>query len=480
MWLRDALPEYLPNARVMIYGYDSKLVGSHSFQNLGDVGSRFRASLKVALGPVPRERPLIFLAHSLGGLVLKEAMMQMVSGSDADSRNFKATFGILFFGVPNQGMDISSLLSMVRGQPNLHFLSTLSKDAGFLQSLIEKFQTTFAFQDSHIYSFYETKMSPTAKEGEPGQWSMSGNPAVLVDRHSARSGRLWEGNHLHHLPINSNHSEMVKFSEYNQDCDIVCDILRQFGQDARGVISRRWWWWEKEFAPKISFSGNPVFKMLFSDASTAPPAPKPQSTSSGPPTSSKSTDCESGSRPQTLSTSKSHLDGSPAVSGAQERQESASDMHLEVPTQDQWRVNDLPNNLTDESSNDKSSQQAQLNFNTTIGGAGRSSEGYERVGVLFLTWQTESQYRLTDVSTHEKYSSTNSLYSIQVDALRALLTNKFNFETYEFKIPSKEWQTYFVKAVADFLYDYDSPNNLAIIYYGGHGYLKLETGELTG
>ena len=266
MWLRDALPEYLPNARVMIYGYDSTLVGSHSFQSLGDIGSTFRASLKVALGPVPRERPLIFLAHSLGGLVLKEAMVQMVSGNDADSRNFKATFGILFFGVPNQGMDISSLLSMVHGQPNLHFLLTLSKDGGLLQNLIEKFQATFAFQDSHIYSFYETDMSPTAKEGEPGRWSMTGDPTVLVDRHSARSGRSWEGNHLH-LPIKKSHSEMVKFPQYDPDCDIVCDILRQFGQDARGVISRRWWWWEKKFAPKISFSGNPVFKMLFQNLS---------------------------------------------------------------------------------------------------------------------------------------------------------------------------------------------------------------------
>lgn len=406
MWLRDALPECLSNARVMIYGYDSKLVGSHSFQNLGDVGSRFRASLKVALGPVPRERPLIFLAHSLGGLVLKEAMVQMVSGSDADSRNFKATFGILFFGVPNQGMDISSLLSMVRGQPNLHFLSTLSKDGGFLQSLIEKFQATFTFQDSHIYSFYETNTSPTAKEGEPGKWTMTGDSAVLVDRHSARSGRSWEGDHLHHLPISSNHSEMVKFSEYSQDCGIVCDILRQFSQDARGVISRRWWWWEKEFAPKISFSGNPVFKMLFSDASIASPIPPAQSrsTGSGPLKSSKSTEYEPDSHPLTLSTSKSQLDESPAFSDTQKREESASVMHLEVPTRDQWRVNGLPQNLHDEMLNDEMPQQARLNFNETIGGAGGSWEGYERVGALFLTWQTETQHRLTDVSTYASSS----------------------------------------------------------------------------
>ena len=389
MWLRDALPHYLPNARILIYGYDSKLAGSHSFQNLGDVGSRFRASLKVALGSVPRERPLIFVAHSLGGLVLKEAMVQMFSGSAADSRNFKATFGILFFGVPNQGMDIGSLLAMVCGQPNLHFLTTLSKDGGFLQGLIEKFRAAFDFQDSHIYSFYETDMSPTAQEGEPGKWTMSGRPAVLVDRHSARSGRSWESDHFH-LPISRNHSDMVKLAEYSEDCGIVCDILRQFGEDARAVISRRWWWWEKESAPKISFSGNPVFKMLFSDASTPSPAPasKLQSTGSGAlPNPSKGANFESDSRPWTRSTSESHLNGSAKVA--------TTSRGVVV------RSSNLPNPLTDEPPNEESAQQAQLNINKTIVGFSRNRQGYERVGVLFLTWQTETQRRLTDVSTWE-------------------------------------------------------------------------------
>lgn len=364
MWLRDALPQYLPNARVLIYGYNSKLAGSHSFQNLSDVGSRFRASLKVALGSIPRERPLIFAAHSLGGLVLKEVMVQMFSGGAADSRNFRATFGILFFGVPNQGMDISSLLAMVRGQPNLHFLSTLSKDGGFLQGLIEKFRATFDFQDSQIYSFYETDMSPTAQEGDSGKWSMNGRPAVLVDRHSARSGRSWEGDRFH-LPISRNHSDMVKFSDFSEDCGIVCDILRQFGEEARAVISRRWWWWEKEFSPKISFGGNPIFKMLFSDAPSLPPtsASKPQPIGSGAlPNSSKAAVSESDSRPRTPSISKSQVNGSATVATVQGGVGAASNMRLEVPTGDQRRANNLPNAISDESSNEESSQQTQLNI----------------------------------------------------------------------------------------------------------------------
>ena len=69
-----------------------------------------------------------------------------------------------------------------------------------------------------------------------------------------------------------------------------------------------------------------------------------------------------------------------------------------------------------------------------------------------------------------------------MDALRDVLANDLNFETYEFQIPPRVWQTSFAKAVADFSCTYDSPKNLAIIYYGGHGYMKQETGivELMG
>ena len=237
MWLRDCLPHQLPGARVLIYGYDTKLAGSQSFQNIADLASKFRASLKVALGSNEHNRPLIFVAHSLGGLILKRALIQMASGDAADLRNFKSTFGILFFGVPNQGMDISSLLAMAHGQHNLPLLTTLSKDADFLQELIERFREVFNFRDSHVVSFFETNASPTARQDVTGKWSMSGKSAVLVDRYSARSGRSWEEDRSY--PIDCNHSDMVKFSEYSDDCDIVCDILRDLANEASAVINAR-------------------------------------------------------------------------------------------------------------------------------------------------------------------------------------------------------------------------------------------------
>ena len=239
MWLRDALPHDLPGARVLTYGYDTRLAESNSFQNLEDVALTFRASLRVALGSRPPDRPLIFIAHSLGGLVLKQAMIQMASGDSIDRRTFQSTYGILFFGVPNQGMDISSLLAMVGSQPNLPFLTMLSKDSGSLQGLVERFRKVFDFQDSEIISLYETYASRTATKDTLGKWTMSGDYAILVDRFSARSGRQWEESHPFLHPINGNHSDMVKFSEYDDVGAIVVSFLIGFARTAPAVIKDR-------------------------------------------------------------------------------------------------------------------------------------------------------------------------------------------------------------------------------------------------
>ena len=72
-WPKDLLPTDCPDARILVYGYDTKIskylkgatnqnsILSHSKDLLFSLG-RERDS----------ERPLIFIAHSLGGIIVKE------------------------------------------------------------------------------------------------------------------------------------------------------------------------------------------------------------------------------------------------------------------------------------------------------------------------------------------------------------------------------------------------------------------------
>jgi ankyrin repeat domain-containing protein 50 len=77
-WPEDFLPSDFKNARIATYGYDSKIThwfGGPANQNtifdhgetlLNDL-KRFRRSSNNTL-----ERPIIFIVHSLGRLILKE------------------------------------------------------------------------------------------------------------------------------------------------------------------------------------------------------------------------------------------------------------------------------------------------------------------------------------------------------------------------------------------------------------------------
>ncbi|OBT86873.1 hypothetical protein VE02_03833 [Pseudogymnoascus sp. 03VT05] len=158
MWLCDDLPYHLATARIIIYGYESQLHGSQSFQGLEALASNLRALLR----DITEKKPLFFIAHSLGGLIVKEAIIQIrdESHNGFDTLNF--IYGALFFGVPNQGIDITSLIPMVKSQFNQSFLHSLSTMSDLLLKQCREFPQAFNFPESRIMCFYETLASPTA------------------------------------------------------------------------------------------------------------------------------------------------------------------------------------------------------------------------------------------------------------------------------------------------------------------------------
>ena len=81
-WPLDLLPTDFPNARIFTYGYDSHV--THWFKGPAmrlDVFS-YGESLLNGLEARRREfpnRPLIFIVHSLGGLVLKDVSFECLA-----------------------------------------------------------------------------------------------------------------------------------------------------------------------------------------------------------------------------------------------------------------------------------------------------------------------------------------------------------------------------------------------------------------
>ncbi|KFY22657.1 hypothetical protein V493_06435 [Pseudogymnoascus sp. VKM F-4281 (FW-2241)] len=240
MWLCDSLPRDLPGSQIMIYGYDTQLHGSTSFQDLESLASSLRASIAAqrTLGSIDaksRTVPLVFIAHSLGGLIVKEAIIQMKK-DEKHQDLLESIYGALFFGVPSQGMDVASLVPMVVGQPNQALLHTLGKESQLLRNQLRDFPKAFDSKDSEIFCYYETEESRTAKLAKNGVWKMEGPLCVLVDSSSARHTRPWENEAYNCMGMKRDHSTLVKFSPNDSDYDEVLAKLNRMALTAVSPI----------------------------------------------------------------------------------------------------------------------------------------------------------------------------------------------------------------------------------------------------
>ena len=75
-WPQDLLPKDLPTARIMTFGYDADVVGivktagSNTLRDHGKSLANDLAMRRARSNSIMR--PLIFVAHSLGGLVVEQ------------------------------------------------------------------------------------------------------------------------------------------------------------------------------------------------------------------------------------------------------------------------------------------------------------------------------------------------------------------------------------------------------------------------
>ncbi|KAF7888107.1 uncharacterized protein EAF02_002648 [Botrytis sinoallii] len=206
MWLRDKLAVDFPNARVMSYGFDSHLKGSHSEAVISVFSSRFRSDVE-EIRRHASDRPLVFVGHSLGGLVIKKAMLG----------RWKVMPSIplmIFMGTPHRGLDTEALLELVKHDataPLIRQISFRSHELNELNSDFCHFLSTAP--DIAILSVYETIRTKTLVEMPDGTWARQGLEKMMVPPDSAVLG---VGTREVEVPCITDHSRLAKFPATSQ------------------------------------------------------------------------------------------------------------------------------------------------------------------------------------------------------------------------------------------------------------------------
>lgn len=98
-------------------------------------------------------RPIIFICHSLGGLVVKQSLITAATYKSYNRHPtlgeiFSRTCGVVFFGTPHRGSGKATLGELVGAvaklsfrQPNSQLLQTLKPDSGILENQRDQFTT---------------------------------------------------------------------------------------------------------------------------------------------------------------------------------------------------------------------------------------------------------------------------------------------------------------------------------------------------
>ena len=172
MWIRDTLPKNLKGTRAVIYGYNTKLDDSPSFQTILDLSSELISQLQASGWGLQSRKPVAFLAHSLGGLVLKEALVQLAKGQDERYKSLlKIISGAIFFGVPSLGMEQEHFRTIVQNKPNETLVEDIARNSNYLRRLDEKFSNSTLTERLRCFWAFETSESPTIVVGtRPDLW----------------------------------------------------------------------------------------------------------------------------------------------------------------------------------------------------------------------------------------------------------------------------------------------------------------------
>ncbi|KAK0716193.1 hypothetical protein B0H67DRAFT_645841 [Lasiosphaeris hirsuta] len=247
MWLRNFLSRDFPYCRTMIYGYESKLLATN-INELQEYGRLFLTEIEKIRDNIDlQQRPLIFICHSYGGIILSYSLVQSSNAHTVDNQAarhsvYKSTYGMLFFGTPHRGLREEDFLKMVEHKhPNrIPAVLQIKPESGRLLDQLGHLKDIVG--DRQIASFYELKPTPTLSQASSGQLYPGPLEMLTMPGVSEHSATIQLPTHQERkIPVDANHRDMVKFnSRGDLTYTTVRKILGEFTRDAPAAVQQRY------------------------------------------------------------------------------------------------------------------------------------------------------------------------------------------------------------------------------------------------
>ena len=218
-WPKDLLPQFVEdlNVRVLVYGYDADIISfaskngtgvskdkihNHAERLVADLFANRRvrdiysylqccdsaglctnwqaatSTSVLTCNQIRKaaERPIIFLAHSLGGIVVKRALIYSAEITGIKTEHLRSiavsTYGVVFLGTPHKGADLgqwgaylewlcSAILPKKVLDTQPYLLESLKTNSETLHSIDRQF--SMLLDKYHLFFFHEGK--PTNLKG---------------------------------------------------------------------------------------------------------------------------------------------------------------------------------------------------------------------------------------------------------------------------------------------------------------------------
>ncbi|RII06805.1 hypothetical protein CUC08_Gglean008882 [Alternaria sp. MG1] len=177
-----------------------------------------------------RKRPLFFIAHSFGGIIMAHCLVKAVQTDEDDHPTIaslhRATYGMLLFGIPHTGLVVDDIQKMVAGQDN--------HPRGALLEQIRSKSDLLAFQ----LADFKNLIRDRKVDSKSKSWARTGGYITAVDNDSAL---LQLPDSIEEkVPLDADHSMIVKFdTNDSRGYTSARDRLVQFERDAPSVVAAR-------------------------------------------------------------------------------------------------------------------------------------------------------------------------------------------------------------------------------------------------